>query len=346
MNYDGQLYATQVWAYAPSTGNSIAIFGYTPDYDGVRGQSGTATGTSGVSTSGRGIYGVSTSGYGVYGQSNSGYAGYFIHPATTTVPTSSTLSINRQTTGSSAIANNLLEIIDNPTTSGTISGSILKATIVSTVRMDMNPRVVATGGDAYIFDTHNVLTTSNLLSLKNQAVVKNYITSSGKQLFTAGVSSTFVIAPGILKDFYVDAANVGTGETDLYSYTTLANILATNGDKITAKFCGTATNNSNTKVVRFYFAGTNVDANLISLGAGSNDVWEINIAIIRVSSTVARLTLDSTVQSNGILWNDYLEYTSKDWTATNVLKITGQGGASNDIIAKMGFIEYKPSSIN
>jgi hypothetical protein len=97
--------------------------------------------------------------------------------ATNTVEISRLSSIgNYNTTG------NLLYIVDNPTTTGgSISGSILQAVIGATLRIDLNPRVTDSGTNiAYIFDTHNALTSGRkLFSLKNQGTEKFYVDYTG-----------------------------------------------------------------------------------------------------------------------------------------------------------------------
>jgi hypothetical protein len=61
-------------------------------------------------------------------------------------------------TGAVDITGNIIDITDNPTTSGTISGKVLTATIGSTERISLNPRLSASsGGTAYFLDTHEEL---------------------------------------------------------------------------------------------------------------------------------------------------------------------------------------------
>jgi hypothetical protein len=163
----------------------------------------------------------------------------------------------------------------------------------------------------------------------------------------SGHSTTMANVGGILKDFHVDAANVTTGETDLYSYPVPADVLASNDDKLIAEFSGenivTTTNE-----IKAYFAGTNIFTQSNAVIAATGD-WRVQVTIIRVSSSVARTTVQLFASGDDGS-SDFdiktVELTSKDWTISNILKITGQAANSNEITAKMGYIEYKPAGVN
>jgi len=168
-----------------------------------------ATSLHGVNSTEVGVYGVSTSGYAVYGNCSSGSAirgntidgisGYFLQSGLPTGNISSSiLSVIRQhTTGTSYnITGNIINIIDNPVTSGTISGSLLKGTIGSTIRVDMNPRVIDTTGNyAYIFDTNASLSSAGLVKILNNGNNRVLISRTGRITAYDGFNS------------YTDASN-------------------------------------------------------------------------------------------------------------------------------------------
>ena len=151
-----------------------------PDYGGILFLNGVFVPNSIIiDTTATGIDIHSTVGNGGNFSSDEGYTLYCTQ-AGSTVPSSPNVHIDRlSSVGSSNITSDLMEINDNPTTSGSISGSIFKARTGSNVRIDFNPRVAATSGNAYIFDTHNTLTTSRILSLKNHGTEKFYVDASG-----------------------------------------------------------------------------------------------------------------------------------------------------------------------
>jgi hypothetical protein len=167
------------------------------------------------------------------------------------------------------------------------------------------------------------------------------------------VTSTTFTAPAnadlpsrTLVDYFTDAGNGTTVETDLYSTTLPAGILANNGDKLCAecggKFVSSATA---TRQVRVYFAGTVIfDTGALTLSLSA--AWTGYLTIIRVSATVIRYMVSFTTEGAALAaYTSCGELTGLTLSGTNVLKITGQAGgvgaATNDVVAKMGFVEKK-----
>jgi len=377
---------------------------------------------TGVNSSESAILGYTTDyGYGVKAQTI-GLGSALSVTSTGTLSSSSTnnlININRGQAGSVDITGDVINIIDYLTNSGVKGGKVLSATIEATERISFNPRVVdGASAVAYMFDTHNALSTAGakLTSWKDQGAEKAFISHDGSletyhsvqggltsgntygqlsdvrliinrggstytslypnisddagatayifdtyvSLTTStskltsfrnntverfrvtpkntelpcGISTTFATVGGIVKHFYTDASTSGTGETDLYSYTVPANVLATNGDMLEAYFDVNLSNT--TGALKIYFAGSLLST---SNYASTTGIIYIRANIIRVSSTVARCVI---VFNGG---SEYIEITSKDWAATNILKITGTASSST-FIAKMGHIGYKPAGIN
>lgn len=148
---------------------------------------------------------------------------------------------------------------------------------------------------------------------------------------------------GAIKDFTSDVGNVGTGEDDLYSFTTIASTLAATGEKITAKYGGTmVASATDTRQIKVYFAGTVIlDTGAITTAANSS--WEINVMVIRTGTSTAR-SIVSFFDSGASVTNLVTEtdITSLTFTNSNILKITGESAgvsvANNDIVAKLGAI--------
>lgn len=152
---------------------------------------------------------------------------------------------------------------------------------------------------------------------------------------------------GTLAQNFADVGNVGTGEDDLFSYTTPANTFDVNGQSIRAKYSGTFANTASTKQLKAYFGGTAFfDSTALTISAAS--YWTLDVHLIRVSSSVVRCSATFTaVGTSGNTLASYTEVTGLTLTGTNVLKITGTsaGGseADNDIVAKMAVVEFKGS---
>lgn len=146
---------------------------------------------------------------------------------------------------------------------------------------------------------------------------------------------------GPLFDHYSTVGNSGTSETDLYSDTIAASTLASNGDKIEAKYGGAfVSSGTATREIKIYFGGTAIfDTGALTLSLSS--AWTVYVMIIRVSSTVIRYMVSFTTEGAALAaYTATGAVTGLTLSSTNILKITGQaagvGAASNDITALLG----------
>lgn len=156
---------------------------------------------------------------------------------------------------------------------------------------------------------------------------------------------------GVIADFYTDAANSGTAQTDLYSYTLPANTFANDGEKISFSYAiefSDATSTANLKIV---FAGNNVALNTFTLTATASAT--VFGYIIRTGSTTARTCITFAMGSANGTPSTYVsnaDMTGLDFTTTNIIKLTGTaggaGGGSNDITAKSGTISWQGVAAN
>jgi hypothetical protein len=144
---------------------------------------------------------------------------------------------------------------------------------------------------------------------------------------------------------FADSGNSGAGETDLYSNLIAASQLAANGEKLEAKYGGIFVGHATaTRQIRVYFAGTAIfDSTAILIAANAS--WTVLISIIRVSSSVVRYMITLATQNAPLAtYTSVGELTGLTLSGTNILKITGQaagvGAATNDIVAKLGSIEW------
>lgn len=147
---------------------------------------------------------------------------------------------------------------------------------------------------------------------------------------------------GTIADFTSDANNTGTGETDLYSYTTPASTLAATGEKLHATYSGTFNDATATEQLKVLFGGTTIfdSGALTTTGTGS---WSINVVIIRTGASTARAsTTMVTDVTTAKTYVSEIDLTGLTFTNTNILKITGTagggGGGNNDITGKLGVI--------
>lgn len=162
--------------------------------------------------------------------------------------------------------------------------------------------------------------------------------------------TTTVATPIELFDHYTDVGNGTTVETDLYTDTLVANQFLNNGDKVDAEYGGLFVSHATaTRELKVYFAGTVILDTGALTTALTTPTWKINVFLIRVSATVIRYAVD--LETNGLTTRTYTnvgELTGLTLSGANILKITGQAGgvgaASNDIVAKLGNVRYRPAA--
>ncbi len=128
-------------------------------------------------------------------------------------------------------------------------------------------------------------------------------------------------------------ANSGITETNLIQFTLAASTLATNGNTVTQICFGRFAANGNNKRVRAYLGATVIyDTGSIPINGGS---WQLTLEIIRTGATAQKIIAS-------FLATDYLMAPAVTYTlgAENlanslVIKCTGQGGSTNDIIQEV-----------
>lgn len=205
----------------------------------------------------------------------------------------------------------------------------------------------AHSGDLVKFQLVNATDSGNVLVITNagSGLSLKYDGRGGAQ---AGASTSYAKIGGTLFSYTTDAGNSGTSETDLYSDSIPANTLSTNKDKIEARYGGEfVSSGTATRQVKCYFGGTAIfDSGALSITLSAD--WDMEALIIRVSSSVVRYSVK--LNTTGAATTTYAsvgELTGLTLGNANTLKITGTaagaGAATNDIVAKLGTIEWKPS---
>lgn len=147
-----------------------------------------------------------------------------------------------------------------------------------------------------------------------------------------------------------DSGNTTTAETDIFTYTVPAATLATNNDRIALDASGTFVSSATaSRQMRVYFGGTLIfDSGALTINV-SGAVWAITCDVTRVSSSVVRCTVDMETEGAALAsYTSYTEVTGLTLSSTNIIKVTGTaagvGAATNDIVCKMGAVEFKPST--
>jgi hypothetical protein len=160
------------------------------------------------------------------------------------------------------------------------------------------------------------------------------------QLQAGASAGTIVKAGGVLFDHYADANNVGAGETDLHSYPVPGSTLNAIAEKIRAIYGGLFAATANNKTLKVYFAGIVIfDSGALAITTLQD--WEIHVFIIRTGADTARALVSITSSSSLIPGSaNETDLTGITFTNANTLKVTGTGGADNDVTAKLAFGEW------
>lgn len=192
-------------------------------------------------------------------------------------------------------------------------------------------------------------TVSNLMGWYNDTVRKAFVSPDGVFTARAGLSADYIKMGGSRVD-YNTTSTVGGAETDIYTYTTPASILGTNGDKIISMYGGSfVTVGTELTQLQVYFAGTVIwDSTAVAPTTGTNP-WRVYVELIRVSATVVRYTVSLiTSGAFGFVYCSSGELTGLTLSGTNILKITGTssgtGSGSGDIVGNMGYVSWIPSA--
>jgi hypothetical protein len=168
--------------------------------------------------------------------------------------------------------------------------------------------------------------------LDGQAMVRRTSATDGWELINLGAPLAFINA--------TQAANSGTGETDLHSFTLLANHFNANKRSIRLTARGSFAANANVKTLRVKWGGgATIVLNPVT-GSPNNVRFKVEIVITRTGVDAQDLYIESLV---GLAAFDLVSKTGRteDDGVAQILKITGQSGtASNDILLDHTMIEF------
>lgn len=142
-----------------------------------------------------------------------------------------------------------------------------------------------------------------------------------------------------LEEWVVTASNTGTTDTDLYTFVVPANTLVNNGDKLVFNISGVygATSNAKTLTIRFVTGFSPV----VSTLNGAH--WAVSGYIIKTgASTYAISFAKNDGSTSGVIVGNG---STIDFTIANTFKLSATGGATGDIVAYNGYLEFKPAGL-
>lgn len=147
------------------------------------------------------------------------------------------------------------------------------------------------------------------------------------------------------------ATGANTTETDMYTYTLPASVIAQAGDAVELDAVGQFANNANNKTIKAYFGGTEIlTTGAQAFGTVAVTSWHIRMKCYEDAATTgnnqvcwAEFTTDDTTATSKTITK--VVKTTATYTAANVIKVTGTNGtaSANDIVFFAGAVDYKPS---
>lgn len=181
--------------------------------------------------------------------------------------------------------------------------------------------------------------------------VINKMSGDGLLSLRAGlttIGANFARVGGVIFDHNVDST-VGGAEADIYTDTTPASILGTNGDKIVAEYgINFVTVGTELTQLKVYFGGTAIwDSTALAPATGTTSA-RVYVEIIRVDVNTVRYTVSlNTSGASGYVYCTVGALAGLTLTNTNILKITGTssgvGSGSGDIVGKMSYGLWYPA---
>jgi hypothetical protein len=165
-----------------------------------------------------------------------------------------------------------------------------------------------------------------------QAFVRRTSATDGWELIYLGAPLAFINA--------TQAANSGTGLTDLHAFTFPLDHFNANKRAVRYKFTGSFAANANVKTLNFVWGGGAAIVLNPVTGSPNGVRFDVEILVIRTGVDAQDIYIKSLV---GLAAYDLVSKTSRteDDGAAIIGKITGQSGtASNDILLDCTTVEY------
>ena len=147
------------------------------------------------------------------------------------------------------------------------------------------------------------------------------------------------------------ATGANTTETDMYTHTLNASVIAQAGDSVELDAVGQFANNANNKTIKAYYGGTEIlTSGAQAFGTAAVSTWHIRMKCYEDAATTgnnqvcwAEFTTDDTTATSKTITK--VVKTTATYTAANVIKVTGTNGtaSASDIVCFAGGVDYKPS---
>ncbi len=176
-------------------------------------------------------------------------------------------------------------------------------------------------------------------SLTSTDVVMGGMTEfMGNIYFKAGTSTGYSTPVGAINVTTTGVGNVDAGEDVLMTYSLPINALSANAKGIRVTVYGTIANNANAKTVKVYFGTTAIYTDSMTINQAYN--WTAQYTSIRTGTDTQDVFGTGFVENTAMTVAPYYATDTQDDGAAIVIKCTGEGVASNDIVQQGMLVEY------
>ncbi len=176
-------------------------------------------------------------------------------------------------------------------------------------------------------------------SLTSTDVVMGGMTEfMGSTFFKAGTSTGYSTPVGAINVNTTAVGNTDGGEDVLMTYSLPLNALSANAKGLRVTVYGTIANNANAKTVKVYFGTTAVYTDSMTVNQAYN--WTGQYTAIRTGTDTQDVFGTGFVENIAMTVAPYYATDTQDDGAAIVIKCTGEGVASNDIIQQGMLVEY------
>jgi hypothetical protein len=192
------------------------------------------------------------------------------------------------------------------------------------------------------FSTRSNGTVAQAMMIDPSGAVGIGVTTVGAVLGVKAGTSTNDFAPdGGLFDQSTSPANSSTGETTLATYSVPANTLATNGDSLYYEIVISYPANANAKTLRIKFGSQTILTATLGTLAGET-IYKGRI--IRTAAATQKFWVDGMITTSGgdSTGMDYGSTLTQTLSNANNFVVTGQGGATNDVVLHWVSLDYRP----
>jgi hypothetical protein len=193
---------------------------------------------------------------------------------------------------------------------------------------------IVSAGSVHTFNLPSASATARGVVTTAAQTLAGLKTFSSPPQYNAGTGSGVAVISGLLSAQGAAAANTGTAETDLHTFTLPANSLNVDGKALRLTAAGITAANANVKTIRAYLGATSV---VVLTGALNGIGWRADVYILRAGGGGQRFWVVGTPTSGVI--NMAQVFGVENLATSLAVKITGQGGASSDITEFVWILE-------